>query len=504
MSLNKELNIIIKSSSASGIISIVGYLIMLLSSIVITRLVGASVFGTISVALSLVGTLSFLSNLGIDRGTIKYVSAFLGRKDYKSIKKIFLFSLSLSFAVSLIFLFILYFTLNKVVEVFFNNSASLKLALNFFVFLIPFYSSKNILVSLLSGLQKPHWVNFENLISFPTIKLLILLISIIWFTKLFSLIFANIIAFFVGYFMLLLMIKNLLKKTINVNNSLKNPTKFINYKEFIFFSIPLTLLPVFSIATQKIDLLLVGHFLTSSDAGVYAIIKRLGGIVIMPLSIFSIIVGTTVSKLKSINKYKEIREIYVTTTKWITILSSIVFIFIFVASPELLRLFGNDFVMGETALRIFIVGQLINSFVGPSGNTLLMIGKANLLVINNLISIIIGFSTAFFLIPKYGLIGSIIALTIIIVLANILSIIQLIVLCNISPFNVFMFSKRLAMIVISLFLIFIIKFIIIDFFYVYKLVIIGLASIVVVIVFALILEKIEANDRIILNFFFKK
>ena len=93
MKQENELEIASKYIGKSSVFFIVGYPLTFIIGIVIARKVGATNIGLVSLYLSFMQILTFISLFGTDRGSIKYISKFLGIKKYNNINKVITFSL---------------------------------------------------------------------------------------------------------------------------------------------------------------------------------------------------------------------------------------------------------------------------------------------------------------------------------------------------------------------------------------------------------------------------
>ena len=118
-----ELTIVSKYIGKSSLYFLVGYPLSFFVGITIAKKVGAENIGLISIYLSFMQILTFISLFGTDRGSIKYISKFLGLKNNTNVNRIILFSLlfplfSMGLVLGLYFTFdnqILYFQYQLVI-----------------------------------------------------------------------------------------------------------------------------------------------------------------------------------------------------------------------------------------------------------------------------------------------------------------------------------------------------------------------------------------------------
>ena len=94
-------------------------------------------------------------------------------------------------------------------------------------------------------------------------------------------------------------------------------------------------------------------------------------------------------------------------------------------SELLLGIFGNEFIVGKTALLILLFGQIINILCGSVGYILMMTNKQeilrNIIIFSAFLNIILNI----LLIPKYGINGAAISSAISVAVWNIYSLIYI-------------------------------------------------------------------------------
>ncbi len=445
--IQNELKIVSKNVGLSAFYYGIGYPLSIIIGIVVAKLVGAENLGLITIGLSFVQLLAFFSLLGTNRGLLKYVAYYSGLKDILNIKRIIKFALTCSVSLSIIFILIYLEVGDEINILLFPNIKNISAVIMFFVLLLPVIVLKNSFKGCLAGLQRPQYDRIQEKIIFPISRILILFLLVQFFTILTSILVATIISIIISTtFLLLILIKEL--QTFNKEQC--ESSNLLPFKEFIIFSLPLILVPLFNLATHSIDTLIVSHYLSAASTGVYAIVRKLGFFVALPLSLFTSMIAASAAKMYTTDHFKEFEKIYRYTTKWIIFFSSIIFSIIFIHTQEILNLIGKDFATGTIPLKIFLFSQLINAFVGPTGNTLLMTNGKNIFIINSSLSIIIGIGSSFYLIPLFGLIGAAISISLAFSIVNILCVFSVIRGLNIYPMGLKQLLYRLCAIIIAL------------------------------------------------------
>ncbi len=501
--LQSELKIVSKNVGLSAIYFGIGYPLSIIVGIVIAKIVGAENLGIITLGLSLSQLLAFFSLLGTDRGLIKYIAHFLGINNNTNISRVIKFSILCSLSISIVII-VLYFQFDyEINQILFPKIPNISIITNYFVILLPVIVLRNILKGSLGGIQKPQYDKVQQKIIFPISRIVLLLIFFQFFSLITSLLLATIISIVIGTGYLLYIMRREIKAIEIFNNSY---SEMLHFKEFILFSLPLILIPLFDLATHSIDTLIVGHYLSAADTGVYTIIRKFGFFVAIPLSLFTSMIAASAAKMFATNHSKEFEKIYQYATKWIVFFSSIIFSIIFVFSQEILNLIGKDFVPGSIPLKIFLFSQLINASVGPTGNTLLMTDNRNIFIINSFISVTIGIASAFYLIPQYGLIGAAISISIAFSLVNLLCVFFVIRNLKINPMKYSDLLRRMLAIVTAIlvnhFLFNVLHYL--NNSDLIRVFIGSLFTIIIISFFYIFIEKLENEDKYILKRMLKK
>lgn len=242
----------------SNVISFLNYLYHL----IMVRLLAPPSYGELVALFSLIGLLGILSS-SLNLVVIKFVSAAKGNREIRGIvswfnSKIFTFSLA-------IFLLITFFSP--------LISSFLKIENNLLIVLIALLSllglASLLYKSVLQGLLKFQ----QTILSIFVESGLKLILGVILVYAGFSVggaVVGLVIASFVGFFLSRFFIRNYLKA------SERKP----NIKSIFLYSLPVSIQYVSITSLFSSDILLIKHFFSPYDAGIYAIISTLGKIIL--------------------------------------------------------------------------------------------------------------------------------------------------------------------------------------------------------------------------------
>jgi O-antigen/teichoic acid export membrane protein len=180
-------------------------------------------------------------------------------------------------------------------------------------------------------------------------------------------------------------------------------------REFWSFSAPRGLAALFQVFVFQLGILLVGGLRSSREAGIYAAASRFVGVGTVALQGLSLAIAPQISAFLARNERQRARRIYQSGTWWLIVVSWPVYVAMIVFAPVLMRVFGREFVAGQTALVILSLSMLVLIGTGNNKIVLLMGGGSgwNLLVTGS--SVTINIVLNLLLIPRYGMNGAAIA-----------------------------------------------------------------------------------------------
>src|SRR5262249_12296486 len=138
------------------------------------------------------------------------------------------------------------------------------------------------------------------------------------------------------------------------------------------FSLPQTFTALMFFAILWTDTLVLGHYRSNAEVGVYAIV---GGL-LQPATVVATAVGQMFAPRIAAEDAKgdvaTLGKMLQRVTYWNTAVSIPLFVTLAVLPAPLLSLFGPQYVAGAAALTILSIGQLLNTAMGPLGQLINM------------------------------------------------------------------------------------------------------------------------------------
>jgi O-antigen/teichoic acid export membrane protein len=132
------------------------------------------------------------------------------------------------------------------------------------------------------------------------------------------------------------------------------------------------------LALRQAEVILLGWLVDTTTAGFYAVTLRVANLVTFPLLATNIVFLPAIAALYATNDHTGLQHQFANWVKWSTISATIIALPLFLFAELILSLFGAPFGAAGPALRIVLVGQLVNGSIGSVGFVLIMTGHERL------------------------------------------------------------------------------------------------------------------------------
>ena len=363
-----------------------------------------------------------LSLFGTDISSVKFISKYFSDRNYKYVKSVYIRVVKIMLPISLLLSIAIYLCRFFLSDLIFKNP-NLETAISLSAFCIIPLSFIYIHSESLRGMRKVELYSLLKylLIPFFAIIYMFFLNDNNLFTPIISYVFAVFITSILSFIIWIYKSQFLLHKT---DKSLQINVLESSYSFFISSSMLLLL--------QWIDVLFLGYFKSASDVGIYAVTVKIS--MFSSIILFSInsIVAPKISDYFTKNKIDEFKEIIKKSSKLMFFLTMPVLIFVIILSDFILNIFGAEFLIGKTALRILVLGQFFNVLCGSVGYILNMTENHNIFRNIAVFAVLVNIILNLVLIPVIGIEGAAIASMVSLVLWNLISFIYIYKKFNVS------------------------------------------------------------------------
>ncbi|MCK5814994.1 MAG: flippase [Flavobacteriaceae bacterium] len=389
---------VVKKSSSSLVVKILGMIASFLLSIFLGRTLGAEGLGVINLANSLTNILLIIGLLGTQQIIVKEVAIGLSKKKSRHIGSVMKSAYVLSGGFTLIISFILIVLTPYFVDFFFDD-IRLKWPITIGILVTTPKVFSMIWSSALIGYRKiwqSNLVDKSLSVVFTSIILMFL-----WFNGVKITIFNTAIAYGAGQVLVTIVIGiywNRLKP--KQNKLLATPFKLFKS------SFPLLISSISYILISNTDIILLGIFLEAKEVGLYTVASRIALLSSFLLQITNASLSGNIASLYSQNRKEELQRMVGKVTRYLVFLGVIPLCLFFFFGEEILSIWGKEFVESYWILIIIAIGKFFNISSGPAGQLLIMCGFHK--IQSQIISVfmIVNFILNTILIYFYGVIGA--------------------------------------------------------------------------------------------------
>lgn len=500
----EELNIHLKRIVKTSVIVFIGIFISKILAytyrIIVARYFGPEIYGLFSLALVILGLFISVSSLGLSEGLLRFIPVYRGRNDQNRIR----YFIKLSSKIFLILGIIsaaLMFLLSEFISINIFHNELLIPFIQIFSILIPISLLLNLFLSIIRAYEKISAYSFIFNILQNIAKLLAIILLIFIGIKSNAVIFSYIIAIAI---MLIASYLYCRYKLVEVFGKyiLNGKAKSLARKELFSYSIPLMFAAVTTLLFYWVDSLSIGYFKTAADVGFYNVAVPIAMLFYLTPEIFMQLFFPLINKEYSKGNTKLINDLSKQIGKWIFIINlPALIIMLFFPGVIINILFGKEYLVAETALRILAVGAFFNSLSTISYNLVSMAGKSKLLLSNIISFSILNLILNIILVPKYGINGAAIATSISYLLMSIVLFAESKKFVSILPLKRKMTAVLLASIIPTAILFFLQSIIEINLF---TLIALGLSFFIFYVLIIFLIKGFDERDIMIMKSAIKK
>lgn len=177
-------------------------------------------------------------------------------------------------------------------------------------------------------------------------------------------------------------------------------------KAWLKISLPLLLYRAFRELLVQTDILMIGSILGATAVGMYSPASKTALWVGFVLQSINLVIAPTFAVLHVTGDREALQKIISVVTKWIFWSASAIAILLIIFAKPILGIFGPTFGEAHWALKILVIGQLVNALSGSVGNLLSMTGYQNqLMLVSSCVAILnLGLNAIF--IPIWNIEGA--------------------------------------------------------------------------------------------------
>ncbi len=394
-----------KSVLIGSVFSFLGIVISNLGGIalriVLARLLTREEFGRVAAGLAVLVTVSIISLLGFDNGVSRFTAYYSGKGQAWNVKAIVMTALKITVPAGLFAGTLVYLFAPEIAHNVFGDREMVAV-LRIFAVIVPFYMVTKILNAGMRGLKKIGPMVLSERIIWRSLPL-ILFPALFIFTGMRTN--AAGYSFLITVFVMLGFSIVLLTLNMPFGNEIKGSEKIA--KKLTRFSMPLALVNVTNDLKTRTPIFILGFFLGVSEIALFSVSMTLASLLNIFLATVVTIFGPVASELQSQQKTADLARLFSLTVKWILILIFPITLFLVCYSKGVVTLiFGSEYAAAGVSLAMLAMCFFFKSVVGPTGATLLAMGKSRTIMYVNILTVMWNIILNIILIPWYGVFGA--------------------------------------------------------------------------------------------------
>jgi O-antigen/teichoic acid export membrane protein len=205
--------------------------------------------------------------------------------------------------------------------------------------------------------------------------------------------------------------------------------------EFWRFTAPRSLATIAQMASQRLDIVLVGALRGPVEAALYTAATRflvVGQTAGMALSTSA---QPLLGGLLARDDRAEANRVYRTATAWLVLITWPLYLAMITGGPVLLSIFGRDYRAGQSVMAVLSVSMLIATACGMVDMVLTMAGRTTWNLYNTLLALAVQVGLDLLLIPPFGIVGAAWGWGAAIVVRNVVALVQIASSTGMNPFG---------------------------------------------------------------------
>lgn len=396
-------------------------------ALAVGRLLGAEIYGEFSYLLSFISFFLSLSMLGLNNSALHFMPLY--KKDCVERHRISSLVLVIPLLTSVIIIAMLMF-FSQSISVHILNHPEYRTNFLLLVPSILFLGLQNNMLSLIRGSKRIKEQVYVKNIIIPISKLVLLLVFVMAFRI------QNIYSLIIPYYLYTLGVILFLYRRLKTYEIL-GPLSFSGpmAKRLLQFSIPLLFSGMVGLISGNIDKFMIGYYMDSSQVGIYRVARQFSDLTTIAYASLITTIPPVISELYHNKKTRELKELYILSTKWVSVFNLLFFGILLLLAPDLMRMVGAEFVAGSSVLIIIGLGQIVNAMTGTADHINIMTGHPRYSLYTKLVVMGSNILLNGLLIPRYGITGAAIATMVAISLSSLLNLMFLYHHLKVQPFT---------------------------------------------------------------------
>ena len=403
---DSHLRELIKGSALTYSMRILGLLSGVFFTFIVSRLMGASTWGTFAIFLTLLNLYAIVAKLGVDISMIKFLSDFREKGMYKLMRTTYWKSCLLVLPVTISISLLAYFSAPWLAEVVFKKPHLTPylsiLALSILPMSYLFLNTHSF-----RGIKEITLYSFHEFVGKFGLASIFFLLIFYFFHVFEDQNYVPIVAYVISVTLLFIFSTTMMMRKLNQFARKANDNMgSITNKDILRTSLPMLLSTSTLTLMGMLDTFILNMYHPEAAVGVYNVALRIAVLNVFSITAVNSIAAPKFSELYNNGRMDEFKDVVKKSTTIIFFTTVPITIVLIVFPKLILSIFGPEFIVGYMALIFLVIGKSVTAFSGSTSFILQMTGREkvfqNILVMALIINIVLNF----ILIPKYAINGA--------------------------------------------------------------------------------------------------
>jgi O-antigen/teichoic acid export membrane protein len=390
----------------------IGTLLVFALSVTLARALGPTHYGTYEYVIAWVTLLLVPAVFGLDKLAVRELSAAVAREDWEQAKGFLRWSLTMVLALAL------GVAATAAAVAFLSAGGRLDTSLLAFLLgcvVVPLSALTILWESTVRGLHGVIEGQLPTLVARPLLVITLVLVGL-GVLGLPATAVTALGAFLIGAVGALLLAFALLLR--QVPQSVRHARSSPRGRAWFAAALPMAVMAALYTANGRIGTILLGGLVGPESAGIYALATRGADLVMLALVAVNTALSPTFAALVASAEAERLQRVVTQGTRLIFALGFPLALGLFVFAELFLSIFGPEYVVGAGALRLLLVGQVVNVAMGSVGTLLVMANRERLATLGFASGTAANLVLAALLIPPFGVIGAALAATVSMIVWN--------------------------------------------------------------------------------------
>ena len=395
------------SSVGQGVSRLLGYA----AQVAMARWYGPGQLGLYVLGLTLVQVANLISQFGMDNGVVRYVAHYDAQGDLRRVRGTIIQALLVTFALSLVLSVLMFAGAGFLAEIF--NNPFLETVFRAFSVAVPFFTLMSMALWAAQGFQTVKYATYVQYVARPLLNLVLIVGFYLFDVLVLGAVASYVLSMAFGAVLSLYYLRRVFPRVFDRRIRPKFESRAL-----FAASGPMTLVNLTQQLNPWVALLVLGAFEPARTVGIYDAAFKTAALSTLVLFAFNGIFSPMISSLHSRGLAEDLSHLYKDVSYWAFTGALAFFLMTALLAPNIMEVFGKQFVVGWPVIVVIAAAQLFGSSVGPTGRVLAMTGRQRVVVFATVGSAVTAIALNLLLVPPFGLFGAAAATAAAVVLLN--------------------------------------------------------------------------------------